>query len=400
MLPEYRETFNRSFTPERYRRFLTRLTERCGTTVAFRNCETPCFFPEHLLQQMADAGAEMSLQLTDDSGYLRAADRSIPEAFRAAHPTKRPLFIQADFGVVRTAEGVIEPRLVEIQGFPTLYAYQIELAETYAEVFELSAALTPLLGGRTPGQYKQLVSTAILGGYSPENVVLLEIDPWEQKTLADFLLTEQMCGVPTVDVADVRKQGRKLVYERKGRTIPIHRIYNRVIIDELMRKHVPLKFDFRDDLDVEWAGHPDWFFRISKFSLPFLRHPFVPRSQFLSDVHELPAAPENLVLKPLFSFAGLGVKVGPTRQEIEAIPPARREEYLLQERVHFEPVIQTPFGLTHAEIRITYVWTGEKPEPVSTIVRMGRGKMMGVDHNRDLEWVGATAGFIPARVLS
>jgi len=394
MLPEYREEFNHRFTPEKYERFLARLDARCGTHVAFRNCETPCFFPGALLREMADAGAEMARQLVADAEYLRAADCSIPKQFRAAAPTAKPLFVQADFGIIRGADGTLEPRLVEIQGFPSLYAYQIELAENYREVYELPDNLTPLLGGRAPSEYRDLVSKAILDGCNPENVVLLEIDPERQKTLADFLLTQKMCGVQTVNVAEVRKKGRKLTYERDGRTIPINRIYNRVIVDELMRKGVALDFDFRDDLDVEWAGHPDWFYRISKFSLPYLQHRFVPRSWFLSDVRELPDAAENLVLKPLFSFAGLGVKVGPSREEIGAIPEAERSQYLLQERMRFEPVIDTPHGRTLAEIRIMYIWT-RQPEAVTTIVRMGRGKMMGVDQNRDLKWVGASAGFVP-----
>ena len=398
MLPEYREDFNRRFTPEKYARFLTRLEERCGTHVAFRNCETPCFFPEPLLRQMADAGAEMSLQLVGDAEYLAAADQAIPEQFRAARPTDKPLFIQADFGVVRLADGTLEPRLVEIQGFPSLYAYQIELAQNYSEVYDLSPTLTPLLGSHTAEQYRKLVSEAILGGHDPENVVLLEIDPGQQKTLADFLLTEKMCGVRTVDVTKVRKHGRKLFYERERLETPIERIYNRVIVDELVRRQIPIDFSFRDELDVEWAGHPDWFFRISKFSLPYLRHRFVPRSQFLNEVRELPDAPEKLVLKPLFSFAGLGVKVGPSREEINTILDADRKGYLLQERLRFEPVIETPFGLTNAEIRIMYIWA-DKPEAVTTIVRMGRGKMMGVDHNKNTMWVGASAGFINQPVV-
>ena len=347
---------------------------------------------------MADAGAEMSLQLVGDAEYLAAADQAIPEQFRAARPTDKPLFIQADFGVVRLADGTLEPRLVEIQGFPSLYAYQIELAQNYSEVYDLSPTLTPLLGSRTAEQYRKLVSEAILGGHDPENVVLLEIDPGQQKTLADFLLTEKMCGVHTVDVTKVRKHGRKLFYEREGLETPIERIYNRVIVDELVRRQIPIDFSFRDELDVEWAGHPDWFFRISKFSLPYLRHRFVPRSQFLNEVRELPDAPENLVLKPLFSFAGLGVKVGPSREEINTILDADRKGYLLQERLRFEPVIETPFGLTNAEIRIMYIWA-DKPEAVTTIVRMGRGKMMGVDHNKNTKWVGASAGFINQPVV-
>lgn len=394
MLPQYREPFNRNFKPEHYARFLKLLNQRCGTEIAFRNSETPCFYSPFMLQQMADAGAAMVEQLTNDPEYLAAADKSIPAEFRVPEVNPRPLFIQADFGIVRNAAGEFEPRLVEIQGFPSLYAYQVKLAQTYAEAYGLPGELTPLLGGRDPESYRKLVSSAILGGHDPENVVLLEIDPWQQKTLADFLLTEKMCGVRTVDVTEVRKEGSRLVYERDGRTIPIHRIYNRVIADELVRKQIPLDFDFRDDLQVEWAGHPNWFFRISKFSLPYLKHPFVPRSQFLDQVHELPADLDNFVLKPLFSFAGLGVIISPTREQIDAVPVGQRQNYLLQNRVRFEPVIETPHGPTYTEVRIMHIWA-EKLEAVTTIIRMGRGKMMGVDQNRDLEWVGASAGFMP-----
>jgi hypothetical protein len=390
MIPELRRQFNANYRPEKYQRFLQRLDERCGTHVKFRNCETPCFFPSELLERTAQAGADLALQLTGNPAYLAAADEQIPPRFRVPNVDAKPLFIQADFGLVKDSEGVYQPKLVEIQGFPSLYAYQVELARTYSEVYDLD--LPYLLSGFNDASYFTFLTETLLNGRAPENVVLLEIDPFEQKTLADFLLTKRYCGLPIVDIRDVRKRGNRLFYQSEGREIPIHRIYNRAIADELVRKQIALNFDFRDDLDVEWAGHPNWFFRISKFSLPYLNHPSVPRSQFLSDVTELPAAPEQLVLKPLFSFAGLGVIVGPTREQIDSVPADQRSAYLLQERVKFEPVIETPDGPTNAEIRIMYIWNSEL-KPVTTIIRMGRGKMMGVDHNRDLEWVGASAGF-------
>jgi hypothetical protein len=390
MIPELRRQFNANYKPEHYQRFLQRLDERCGTRVKFRNCETPCFFPAELLNRTAQAGAELGRQLAGNPAYLAAADRQIPPEFRVPNVDAKPLFIQADFGLIKDSSGIYQPRLVEIQGFPSLYAYQVELANTYSEVFGIS--LPSLLSNFDDSTYFAFLTETLLNGHAPENVVLLEIDPWEQKTLADFILTNRHCGIPIVDIRDVRKRGNRLFYPSEGREIPIHRIYNRAIADELARRQVTLEFDFRDDLDVEWAGHPNWFFRISKFSLPYLNHPSVPRSLFLSDVTELPAAPEQLVLKPLFSFAGLGVIVGPTREQIDSVPAAQRSSYLLQERVRFEPVIETPYGPTNAEIRIMYIWRDDL-KPVTTIIRMGRGKMMGVDHNRDLEWVGASAGF-------
>jgi hypothetical protein len=56
-------------------------------------------------------------------------------------------------------------------------------------------------------------------------------------------------------------------------------------------------------------------------------------------------------------------------------------------------VIDTPEGATKIEVRIMYVWL-EGLRPVNTIIRMGRGAQMGVDHNKDMEWVGASAAFL------
>ncbi len=397
MIPELRRDFNARFTPQKYRDFLRLLDRRCGTHVGFRNSETPCFFPEELLNRMAEAGKELAAQLVGNADYLVAADRAIPPEFRAPHDSPHPLFLQADFGLVRDADGELQPKLVEIQGFPSLYGYQPALTDIYAETYGLDPRLNHFLYGLDDAGYRKLISRAILGNRDPENVVLLEIEPGEQKTLADFLLTERLCGIRTVDVAEVKRRGNRLFYERDGRRVPIYRIYNRVIADEWMRKGVEAQFDFRDDLDVEWAGHPNWFYRISKFSIPWLRHPSVPKTWFLDRLRELPPDLDNYVLKPLYSFAGLGVTIGPTSADIENVPQNRRSEYILQERMRFEPVIETPFGWTQAEVRIMYVWpeeSGAELQAVTTIVRMGRGKMMGVDHNRDLEWVGASAGFM------
>jgi len=160
----------------------------------------------------------------------------------------------------------------------------------------------------------------------------------------------------------------------------------------LVRKKLRLSFNFTDDLDVEWAGHPNWYFRMSKFSLPFLKHDCVPKTSFLDRVEPLPNDLENYVVKPLFSFAGLGVILNPTKEDLANIPKAKRSQYILQERMHFEPVIETPMGGTKAEIRIMYIWLDELL-PVMTIIRMGRGLMMGVDHNKNMQWVGSSAGF-------
>jgi hypothetical protein len=393
MIPALRQRYNTNFTPEKYQAFLRLMEERCGTPVKFQLSETPCFFPKPLVDQMAQYGKELIQQL-GSLEYRKASFEAIPGDFSVPHEAPHPMFIQVDFGLVRDAAGGLQPKLVELQGFPSLYAYQAMLSQVYQEVFELDGTLKYLLSGLDWEAYKTLLRRAIVGDHDPQNVVLMEIDPSHQKTLPDFLLTEKLLGIPTVDIATIEKRGNELFYEREGRRVPIRRIYNRAIVDELVRKKLKLSFNFTDDLEVEWAGHPNWYFRMSKFSLPFLRHKCVPKTSFLDRVERVPEDLASYVIKPLFSFAGLGVIMNPTKDDLANIPKDKRSQYILQERMQFEPVIETPFGGTKAEVRIMYIWLDELL-PVMTIIRMGRGLMMGVDHNKNMEWVGSSAGFYP-----
>jgi len=388
LIPSLRQQFNRQWTPEKYRRFLELIEQRSGVATQFRHSETPCFLPAPLIDKMARYGREMVEQLLADANYKRESEAAIPERYRVPNEAAVPLFVQADFGL----DANLEPRLVEIQGFPSLYAYQPVMAECYRDAYGLDPRLSTIPGGLTLDEYHRLLRRAIVGDRDPANVILLEIDPAHQKTRCDFMVTERLFGVRTVDVRELRKDGNRLWYDRDGKRTPVERIYNRAIVDELERRAIDMPFDFRDDLAVEWAGHPNWFFRLSKFSLPYLRHPAVPRAQFLDRVDHV-EHPERYVLKPLYSFAGLGVVVGPTAKEIAAVPPAKRSQYLLQERVDFVPVIETPEGKAKIEVRIMYIWLDEM-KAVNTIVRMGRGSQMGVDHNKNLDWVGGSAGFL------
>ena len=396
MIPTLRKQFNASFTPEKYRQFLSRINDVCGTQVAFRLCETPCFFPKEMLETLSLAGEELVRQLVENPQYRAESNTAVPAEFNVPNEPAHPMFVQVDFGLVRDATGNLQPKLVELQAFPSLYAYQVALAEAYLDVYGLRDApsLSYFLSGLNQNSYRDLLRRAIVAEHDPANVILLEIHPREQKTLCDFLLTEKMLGVRTVDIVNIRKDGSRLFYEHNGKRVPINRIYNRAIVDELQRKGVKLAFDWRDDLDVEWAGHPNWYFRMSKFSIPYLKHESVPKTWFLDELKEAPADLEHYALKPLYSFAGLGVVIAPKKEQITAIPTQKRHDYILQERMHFEPVIETPFGMTRAEVRVMYIWP-EKLTPVLTIVRMGRGLMMGVDHNKNMEWVGASAGFFP-----
>jgi hypothetical protein len=402
VLPELRQAFNHDYRPERYQALLEDCARQARAPMEFRISETPCFFPRSLMQRIANTGAELTHQLLGDAAFLKASGEAVPERFRVPHCPAHPHFMTADFGLVRQDDGSLAPRLVELQAFPSIFGFQAVLFESYARTFMLPGNLDRFLGGHNSESYWALLRRVIVGSHAPENVVLLETEPQTQKTLPDFHVHEDRLGIRTVDIAKLKCEGRRVFYHNGTRDVPIERIYNRAIVDELERKGVALPFDYRDDLDVEWAGHPNWYFRISKFAIPWLHHPAVPPAIFLNEWYDckgrelLPEDREQWVFKPLYSFAGKGVQFAPTDAELASIPEDQRHNFLLQRRVRFEPVIDTPHGLTQAEVRIMYVWPdGGTLEPVISLIRMGRGKMMGVDHNRNQEWVGASAGFCP-----
>lgn len=397
MVPHLRAFYNKNFTEDAYRLFLKRLDALCGMHVDFRVSETPFFIPTPLVHEMVQAGEDIILQLVKNAEYQKSAGRTIPPDFNVPNETDHPVFVAVDFGIVQLADGRYAPRLIELQGFPTLFAFQPVQSMLFKEVFRLPAELTYLLGGLDLEGYSALFRRAVLGQHEPRHVVLLELDPEKQKTRPDFILTERMCGIQTVNVRDVVKRGNNIFYRDDRSLVPIHRIYNRAIADELVRSEAQLPFSFRDGLDVEWAGHPNWFFRISKFSLPFLNHPAVPKTMFLKDLTSLPPDLESWVLKPLFSFAGSGVTIGPTRAEIDAVPREHRDNFVLQEKVEYGSFIETPHGGTKAEVRIMFIWPeGGQLTPAANLVRMGRGAMMGVDHNKNMAWVGSSAGlYVP-----
>ena len=391
MISSQREQFNTNFSPATYQQMVSSLQRTTGLTNEFRVSETPVFIPADLLVEIQAAATVINQQLLNGE-YLAASDRAIPSRFHAPNQTAHPTFIQTDFAVARGENGQLKPQLVELQGCASIHAFQLAISQEYQQHFDLGG-LSYLLNEMSDESYLQLLRRAIVGQHAPEQVILMEIEPELQKTRPDFVVTEKLLGVQTVAIHDVIKRGSQLFYHQQGREIPIRRIYNRVIVDELVRKNVQFNFDYRDELDVEWAGHPNWFFRLSKFSLPFLNHPSVPRSWFLNQLKEYPADLENFVLKPLFSFAGSGVKVNITQADLDAIPEAERADYLLMEKISYAPVIKTLDDPSKVELRLMSIWPDDEPAPIPAMLlgRLSKGAMMGVDFNKNKMWVGSTA---------
>jgi hypothetical protein len=411
MVPELRRAFNAAFSEERYRALQAWLEAESGVRIPFRICETPVFLDAATTAELAGAARQVVAAVRSPE-YLRAAARAVPPEYRVPGEDAHPVFLQVDLALAE-AGGRVAPRLIELQGFPSLYAFQWLLSRGYRRHFTLPEEMTCYFAGLDDRSYLDCLRRTIVGDADPETVVLLEIEPEQQKTRVDFVMTEKLLGVPTVGLAEVTVRGRQAFYRRPaeggggnggdggasrgagGREVPIRRIYNRVIFDELARRGLELPPLFRADLDLEWVGHPNWFWKISKFSLPFVRGPYAPECHFLSELSELPADLENYVLKPLFSFAGLGVEVGVTAERLRAV--SRPEDYILQRRIEYAPAVVTPDVPAKAEVRMMFVWPAAASQPllVNNLVRMTKGKMVGVDFNKDRIWVGSSLALHP-----
>ncbi len=392
MIEPLRRAWNAAWNEAAYEAYKARLAAEVGAAIPFRICESPVFLPRELRERMERAAYEIwaELQRPENLEYSKAA---VPAGFDVPGCDAHPLFAVADFAVVEEASR-LAPRLIELQAFPSLYAFQFVQSRMVRDAFPEGGPLEYLLSGLDESGYLRVVGEAILGGLPPENVVLMDLDPPRQATYPDFTATQRLFGVRAVCPTTMTKRGRELYYDRDGKATRVLRIYNRMIVDELVEKKVELPFRLTEPLDVQWAGHPNWFFRWSKHALPRLRHPLVPEARLLSD--GVPSDLENWVLKPLFSFSGSGVKVDVTPADVAAVPEAERANMLLMRKVEYAPAILTTDGQrSRVEVRLFFVWRDGKPMAVTTLARLSQGKMMGVKYNKDKTWVGSSACLWP-----
>ena len=393
MDPRFRRLFNEQFTPALYDWYRTELARRLGCTFEFRLAETPLFLSDDFKRRAVDSANAIIEQLSDPA-LIERMKAAIPERWNTPGMDALPNLAQVDFAVVRTADGTLVPKLIELQGFPSLTSLQIAQRDvwkdTLAQMDGLDLAWSCWFSGYDRESFIDLARRTIAGMHDPAEVILMDIDPPRQKTFPDFAATKILFGVDAVDPATLVKRGRRL-FRSDG--TPVRRIYNRVVFDELIAKGIELPFDYREELDVEWAPHPNWYWVWSKYSLPFLHHESVPRATFVSDLERVPDDLSRYVLKPLFSFAGGGVNVEPTRADVDAIPASERHAWCLQEKIEYEPALEAADGGgVKIEIRMMFLRPDDEPKPIlaQNLVRLSRGKMLGVDFNKQFTWVGSS----------
>ena len=392
MVSKYRELFNAQFTEDKYQQLKDDIASDFDYMPTFRLGETPFFISNELKNQLIEGSNEV-IALIKDENFKSLTDKSLDLNNRVPNEDEHTTFLAIDFGICKE-DGLVIPKLIEVQGFPSLFNYQINLYEKFKKQYPFLEALTPFVNGIESQEYQAILEDVICNNHPNENVVLLEIEPEKQNTKIDFYYCRRDIGIPIVCVTDIIKKGKQLFYKNDaGNEVEIKRIYNRVIFDELdLRTDLKLNFSFSDDLDVEWAGHPNWFFRISKFILPFLKGKYFIETTLLSDLKEIPKDLENYVLKPLFSFSGSGLNFHIKKEDIESV--VDKERYILQKKVNYIPIVQSPDGKVKAEVRVLCVWKkgDDSPTLLCNLARLSRGEMIGVKFNKDKDWVGGTLG--------
>jgi hypothetical protein len=388
MDPELRSRFNADFTADKYETLLRCVNETEKWPADFRISETPIFLTDAFTDELTNAATTIVDRVRTPE-FARHAEKAIPAGLKVPNETAHPNFLVVDFGICEV-DGRLTPRLIELQAFPSLYAFQLFFLGCLRKAFPaIPRNWTSSFGGLKDEAYLELLRSVIVGESNPENVILLEIEPDKQKTRIDFACTETLLGVRPVCLTKIRKRGPQLFYDRDGREVRIERIYNRVIFDELIRRpDLNPAFRFQEELDVKWVGHPNWYFRISKHSLPFLKTEHTAPAFFANEFPEGESIDEY-VLKPLYSFAGLGVDMEPTREKLTALE--KPQEWILQKKVTYAEFVPTIDGRkSKAEVRMMFIWPdGSEPVLVNNLVRMSQGKMMGVDFNKEKTWVGS-----------
>ncbi len=392
MVKEVRELYNSNFTQEKYEVFLNDLNNP-HRLIQFRVAETPVFVPKYFLDQMINA-CESIVDVILQPNFKQLTQNAIPKNLQVPNEDEYPTCLTFDFGVCINKNNELEPQLIEMQAFPTLFAYEVLLDDVFFKHFSAPSNYSSYLGNLDRTSYLQVLKEMLLNKHDPKHVVLLEIFPEKQKTNIDFYCTQEYVSIQPVCITKVIKKDRQLYYLHNGEETLIKRIYNRIIFDELLQQEDWVQEKAKilfDDIDVEWAPHPNWFYRVSKYTLPLIHHPNIPETKYLNQIALLPNDLENYVLKPLFSFAGQGVVIDVTQEDIKKIPDP--ENWILQKKVTYAPVIATPDNEpAKAEIRIFYFWpkNAERPIPTNNLARLSKGKMIGVRYNKDKTWTGGS----------
>ncbi|TRZ82173.1 MAG: hypothetical protein D4R91_04640 [Sediminibacterium sp.] len=420
MIAYIRQKFNAAFSEKTHQNYLAALNTSFPNALDFTVAETPIFIDKAFTEKILATGDYVN-QVIQSDRFNSITEPSLKNVPFFPKETPLPACIVMDFAIAINDQNELVPALIELQGFPSLFAYEILQDDCIHKTYTIPAGFSPYLNGYTKEKYVAHLETILKGDtlidtkknldtnnqnvsdstkdtikHSNKHTVLLEILPHQQKTRIDFYCTEKYFNIPIVCITEIFVEETHLYYERDGKKIKIDRIYNRIVLDELKNQTKEIQEKgalLQTNLNIEWVTHPHHFFKISKFLLPFLKHAYIPKTQFVDQLTELPTALEKYILKPLFSFAGQGVIIDINSGDIENIEGP--SGWILQEKVNYANCIETPTGPAKAELRLFYFWDEGKQEYIATmnLARLSKGKMIGVDYNKNKQWVGGSLAY-------
>jgi hypothetical protein len=406
MIASLRKKFNAAFTEQFHQNYLAALNTNFPGALDFSVAETPIFIDKDFTKKMLATGDYVNQVIQSDQ-FNSITEPSLKNIPHFPNETALPKCIVMDFAITTNEQNELVPALIELQGFPSLFAYEILQDECIRKTYAIPAGYSPYLNGYTKEKYLAHLETTLKGNSildnsknsitdSAKHTVLLEILPHQQKTRIDFYCTEKYLNIPIVCITELFIEERHLYYERAGKKIKIDRIYNRIVLDELKNQTKEIQEKgalLQNNLEIDWVTHPHHFFRISKYLLPFLKHTYIPRTQFVDQLTEIPTALDKYILKPLFSFAGQGVIIDISADDISNIKDS--SGWILQEKVNYANCIETPTGPAKAELRLYYFWDEGKQQYIATmnLARLSKGKMIGVDYNKNKQWVGGSLAY-------
>lgn len=395
MISQYRNIINEQFSEVKYAEMIQLMDKKYPSALEFRICETPIFIPQYFTKRIVNAGENIIGQL-DVLTNKNVFQNAILPNYRLPGNEKYCPFLLLDFGVCKDEKGDLVPKLIELQGFPSMYFWELQERDLYRKLYDFSTDVNDLFQGMNTSDYLKLLRKIILDDCSPEEVVLMDFRPEKQKTRIDFQIAKSLLGIQIKCISQLfADENGNVYYWNHGKKKPVKRIYNRLILDEFFAKkdQLPRYLDIFQPLQIDWVAHPNWFYTYSKFCLPFLQDECVPDTKFVSELSEIPTNLSDFVLKPIDSFAGNGVKINVQLSDFHNIDP---ERWILQRKVDYASVVPSPSGaLSKVELRMMYFKYSEN-EPyrlVHNLARLSKGNMSGVNHNQSSEWTGSSLAF-------
>jgi len=336
--------------------FKSLFPELSGFTLFKATSSEVFLFPKELKSELIEAATGITNQLFS-SRVLTLAESNITDNsnildFRSYKNLPEPYFMTIDLAYA--PGGGTNFKLIEAQAFLSISHM---FFEHYSKLLDLNRDV--FLNFEAYQHFLRKIQN--------NHSILLEDCPWEQKTAIDFHLLQKQASIEVLNFRGIL--GSHALKEKL--------IYNRLIFADLTaQEFANAKISLSGLPNARWLHHPDWYYFVSKSSLPYITSPWAAQSFLVAD-KPLNFEPKSnaWVLKPLFDYGCSGVNLNPSRTDIENVDAPK--EWLLQQKIELKHLPGTElFG----EIRVVLFNTDNGWEPVMFFGRINDKPFLGSQH--------------------